>query len=278
MLSIRFKLFGLLSKHRSHIVFLGTMIGALLSVQERVAATVVAYDASLDTLPDAQGWTFYQNDNGGPTPPAPTVSGGILYQGPTTVSGYQSWNTASTPLPDFTGTTAFSMTAQVKIINSDYYDDGNQWKPGYAIYMADPSEHTFVLGFSDTGVRLSTNGNAVLDANSGPLVPLDTTSSFNTYQLDVVSGEASLFVNGSFLTSLAVGGAGSYAYSNFVSFGDPTYTGGSQTELTYLSYNTDATVPEPASLSLLGMGAVALLARRRSARAGCDEIVWPQCA
>jgi len=247
------------------LVCCGSFIVGLLAANANSIAATVTYDASLNTLPDAQGWTLYQNNNGGPTPPAPTVSGGILYQGPTTVDGYQSWDTASTPLPNFTGTTAFSMTAHLKIINSDYYDDGNQWKPGYAIYMSDPSEHTFVLGFSNTGVRLSTDGNAVLDSNSGPLVPLNTTSSFNTYQLNVVSGEASLFVNGNFLTSLAVGAAGAYAYPNYVAFGDPTFTGGSQTELTSLSYNTNAQLPEPASLSLLGLGAFSLLARHRRA-------------
>jgi hypothetical protein len=214
----------------------------IVTTQSNSIAETVSYDASLNTLPDAQGWTLNQNDSGSATPVA---SNGILYQGPTSVIGQQFWNSVSTPIPDFEGTSQFSMTAELKVLQSDYEDNGSQWRSGYSVFISDEVGQLLELGISDTAVRLSVDGNTGLDSFSGPLVSLNTTSQFHTYQVDIVSGVGSLFVDGSFITSLAIATAQPYPNLSDVLFGDGTRYEGSQTELRYLDYTTNTgTIPQ----------------------------------
>src|SRR5262245_56900353 len=46
-----------------------------------------AYDASLNTLPESQGWTYI----GSYASPAPSVSGGVLFQDNLTNNATQAW-------------------------------------------------------------------------------------------------------------------------------------------------------------------------------------------
>lgn len=66
--------------------------GLILALSGPATAGVFGYDASLGSLPDAQGWTFIED---GAAVPVPTVSAGVLHQGLTDFSGYQYLERAS---------------------------------------------------------------------------------------------------------------------------------------------------------------------------------------
>jgi len=226
------------------------------------------YDAANGTLPEAQGWT-YIGSNASPTP---SVSGGILFQNSLTNNATQAWRRTDI-VNDFNiGSPRFFFETNIKVDQSDYINflgsSGDAWRTGYMMYVADNDGHSFILGLTNNGLRLSTDQNGVTDALSSPFLNFDTTSGFNTYRLEVSNGIGDLYANGSLLTSLPVGQTYS-GVSNRVLIG--SFPGGIQpggsTEMHYLDYGVvTAATPEPSTFALLvGMGVtgIGVTMRRR---------------
>ncbi|HZH99438.1 MAG TPA: PEP-CTERM sorting domain-containing protein, partial [Fimbriimonadaceae bacterium] len=87
------------------------------------------------------------------------------------------------------------------------------------------------------------------------------TNDFHTYSLRSQANTAVLSVDGSDVLSIDLGLSATSA-ANYVWFGDVSSAGSSSSETNYVAYNA---VPEPGTLAALGLGAAALLRRRRRA-------------
>jgi hypothetical protein len=230
-----------LRPYKFHMMLVAVAVFALLPLSASAQQWLKTYDPSLNTLPDMQGWSFFEPFN----PPAPSVSGGTLFQGPTG-SQDQFWD-ATDIVNDFLNGPTFILEAQLKVIHSGYgfLADGS-WRTGYDIYAADKTGKLFVIGIADTGVRMSARDNR----DSSPFVSFDTTSAFNTYRLTVSNGIANLYINGNQIISLSADSI-PYEIPNLVLFGGGGTGGGSQTQLKFLRYNLSQATPEPGVLSLL---------------------------
>src|SRR5436190_163892 len=100
------------------------------------------YDASLGTLPEAQGWT-YANENANPSP---FVSGGALQEN--TSAGGQYWF-SSDPSIDFSQHVVIE--AKLHILSSNYLANvGTGTREGYYLGSSD-SLHSYSVGLADTG-------------------------------------------------------------------------------------------------------------------------------
>src|SRR2546423_7734846 len=106
-------------------------------------AEIVSYDAGLGTLPPAQGWPLFQD---GPQGPDPTVSGGLLHQGPSTVEGRQFWENYSLPMNFITSSA--TLDATLRIIFSDFGIYSGVPRTGYFFQLVDGAEHSILLGLA----------------------------------------------------------------------------------------------------------------------------------
>lgn len=222
------------------------------------AQTINSYDASLNTLPQEQGWTF----RGGSLNPAPSVSGGVLTINRVDVREPQEWSRADL-VNDFSPTArTFFLETSIKVDRSGYAAvTGPGWRAGYHIEASDSIGRHFILGLAENGFRLSNDLANLDDDKSSPFINFDTMSGFNTYRLEVSGGTGHLYVNGDLKTSLALGATN--PPQNRVLFGSGVTILTSQTQMQYLRYGV---VPAPHALltALIGMvPGVALLWRCR---------------
>ena len=257
---------------------LGPLAAALAMVVPAQAQSWTSYDPGLGTLPEAQGWTFVENDG----PPSPVVEDGVLKQGPTgsgCSSNYEYWHRDDAPI-DFDATV--TLEVNLRVISSNLGDgsvcDGfgcsggtPSRKPGYIIFMVDAGERHFALGFTSTGVLVETG--CCFCPEEATLLPFDTTDGFHLYRVVIESGVGSLYIDNQLFHTRPVG-ITDYV-PNTVLFGDATHLGSSQTELDYIRYTTDPVPDVPAvsdwglvTLTLLVLTAGTLVhARRRPAQA-----------
>ena len=221
------------------------------------AATWKTYDPAVGTLPTAQAFDFINDDT---TAPAPSVVGGLLLQGPTTVAAVQWWQ-STTSLIDFDA--GVTLEAQLRVITSNYFHPGpGQQKSGYYFAISDHIGRSFIIGIDSAGITVNTDGIGT-GGQGVARTAFDTTSGFHDYRLDVASGVGTLTIDGLFFASTPVNDTPSLIYPtlNDALFGDGSYSGTSQTELSLFRYT--ATVPEPGTLSLVAFGVASLLITRR---------------
>ena len=142
---------------------------ALVIAGAQARAGTVAYDPSLGTLPEVQGWIF--NRDGAPQPALAVVSG-ILQQGSMDFSGHQY---------------CCQSLATFEFTDGTFVNDNG----GRAITLNIASGSVLLL--NDGGTRVS------------PFVSFDTTDAFHGYHLAI--GDATIAGNGSSqLMSLSVSG------------------------------------------------------------------------
>jgi hypothetical protein len=208
--------------------------------------TFRTYDAALGTLPEQQGWTFAQS---GGSPPAPTVSGGFLNQGPTSTPGTQVWsdtlNLTQYAPRDFTQGT-FVLTARLDVLSSSFFNDGSLRRAGYYFSVSDALGRYFYLAVAGDRVWLDRDPNA---PSGGPAAVLFNTTGVHDYELRIDATGARTFIDGNLVTSAALGAGGQQA-ANTVIFGDLSVLGASQTRLANVQY-TAVAVPEPGTAAHL---------------------------
>ena len=238
-------------RNRGGLLALACLGWGLVAMAARPCGAAVrkTYDASLGTLPDAQGFTLI--DTGG-SPPC-TIQGDAMHQGLTCWEGLQNWYSDDVPLDFDVGAV---MEADFKVMYSSYSTGSGYELTGLHLVISDAASRVFNIHIASDKIALG---------NQLPTAPdwraFDATDGFHHYRLVVAGGVGSLFIDGGDdpFSSIPVG-SGWYHTPNYVAFGDRTYWGQSEWLLRSLSY---INVPEPVTLSLLAVGALGLLRRRK---------------
>jgi len=191
------------------------------------------YDAALNTLPENQGWSILHiGDN-----PTPTVSDQTLHQEATSEGSVDNWAASPTGTINFDSSDTFVLRAELKVLMSEYNTLGTQWRAGYGLSIVDEQNRVFIVGISDTGVRLTTSAQW-LEEDSSSFYSFGTTSAFNDYQLEISNGTAKLIINDSSVLMLSAGSPQSLTNwdSNQVRFGDFSLLAESRTDLHFISF------------------------------------------
>jgi hypothetical protein len=201
------------------------------SIRAASADPWAVYNPGLGTIPDSQGWTRIANGD----PPEPSVSGGVLLQGPTGVGNRQYWRAKSPSDIDFT--TGFTAEFDLKVISSSSTTVGNatKYRAGWEAEFADSYGRCLEIAIGSDTIILNNDGNYTIGPNS-VTVPFDSTSGFHHYQLVSNGGLACLFVDGYPTLSIDIGATGSSDPIAGAGFGDESAYVTSQTELGYLRY------------------------------------------
>ncbi len=241
----------------AHCMALIAVVALVAAAPASALAWEKAYDPSLGTLPAAQGWQelFSPSSTG-------IVSGGLFHQGPTGDLGYDFYYSDSV-VNDFTSALPFTLEARVDMTSSGYVDNSGVWISGFLAIASDNAAHAYVLGITDTGVRLGVDTN-VSDTQSTAFIPYNTYAVFHTYKIEAANGSALLSIDGAPVATLAMGSAGAWA-ANRVLFGDATTLTGSETYVEFVRYGNEKSgiLPEPGSLLALVTGISALAGWRR---------------
>ena len=151
------------------------------------AAPTAAYRAALNTLPEAQGWTYldyYGNAQ-------PTVSQGALIAVNTV--GAQLWK-RDEPTLDFSR--GFAFEARIKIVSSNYLPGGGGTREGYYFAVVD-STSLYTIGIADAGFNL----NSICAPNQA-LTPFSfADGQFHDIKFNIVGRRASLRIDGMLMAS-----------------------------------------------------------------------------
>jgi hypothetical protein len=251
---------------RSFIALL--IVTVVLACAPASQAAIKLYDASLNTLPAAQGFIDY---NDGPN--APTVSGGLLH-----VTNYPTNN-------DSIGTysygndlpfsfASFALEARLQIINSSQRSGpglGNYPRAGFALEAWDSTSRYLGVMISSTGLWIQTGDGITINPVATAFYTFNTTDAFHTYRLEADGSTADLFIDGSAspVLSFNLANAGSFGSPNLAYFGDTSILARSSFDLDYFFYSGDITavIPTPAALpaglTLLALATTHLSRRRR---------------
>lgn len=229
--------------------------GALLIVSNFAGGAAAApvwlqrYDASLGSLPTAQGWTLQQSGS-----PAPSVTGGILHEGPTTADGWQFWRTG---IANEVGSGSFVIEARLKVISSDYVMAGSQPVAGWGMLGADADKRSLRVEIASDGLWFIDT----LDVSAKSIsIPMDTTESFHTYRISVIDSVGELMVDGASVGTMSLGSSHSTLQPSSAMFGDPNNFVGSEVDVAYVAFGV---VPEPAIATFIVGGTATLLMHRR---------------
>jgi hypothetical protein len=203
-----------------------------------------AYYAKLGTLPTAQGWPFVEGNG---SSPEPTVTDGILHQGPTSTADVQAWVKTGS-FCHFRGNRPFVMECKLKIISSNLvYFSGGGWHTGWHCAASDQDRSYFALNIADMGVRMTNTSDFWPESNCTPIIYLDTTSDFNVYRVVLFNGTGQLYINDTFIASLPIGAVDDH--DPFLAFGDPSALPTCEIEMEYMCFGV---VAEPADLNADG--------------------------
>jgi hypothetical protein len=213
--------------------FLALALANLTATSAGAQSYTLDYDASLGTLPSAQGWVHFVDD---PLPDDSldetnyTVSAGVLTQGPTgggsNDDANRQWYEA--PAPDFDfDDDVIEIDLRLKIVSSTMTPPpAGGPRAGFGVQLEDSDGEMVAVYIGDTGFFLyGKNG-----STSG-LLPQDTTASFFDYRLRVDSYGASIWFEGDEEAYLPRSGFGSPSSGTAVLIGDVTTIERSSSEL-----------------------------------------------
>lgn len=184
------------------------LVGIVLAAAPAGAEELARYDGSLGGVPqDSLCWEFVTNG----ALAAPINEAGAVLLGPTTNSGTHRWEQSLVP---FSFDDGASISAEVKVTTSSYYQ-GSPWKrSGYYIALTDRFGRFAQLGISADRVLLST-----ADQNfSDQTFLFNSTGAFHHYSLSFAGGIAQVRIDGALVLSDTVGVTG--GSTSVAQFGD----------------------------------------------------------
>ncbi len=244
---------GVSAMNIQRLVFCLAFLLASPTMASPTMASVLSYEASLGSLPDAQGWTIVES---GAASPTPTISSGLLQQGMTSFTGYQYWtgNPGSLNFAD----APIAVDVRLHIVSASLNVPAG--RAGYAFGLIDDIGRYAIAFISSSEVFLVNDQ----FTTKSSIVDFDSTDGFHDYHLVAGPGGLTLSIDGNLLVSQSLGTLS--AEGHVAWFGDGTAGGNNQSELQFLSVGTVG-VAEPVSLGLFGLALGGLVAvGRRNAR------------
>jgi len=219
--------------------------GALLAGS--VQASVLTYDPTLGSLPQAQGWSF-----AGSFAAPMNVAGGQLTYGPTTTNGTTYWEHAPVAALDFSSQAVF-IEATVRLANAGFGNISGFRRGGFSLYLQDGAGRWIIADMGDNAISLGNDNNRTSD----PAATFNLTNAFHTIRLEAGPSGSRLLVDGVPQLSLALGGGASGGSLGWWGEGTVLTSAGS-TEIRGVTF-----VPAPGSLTAASLAFAAACRRRR---------------
>lgn len=215
----------------------------------------VTYEASLGTLPQAQGWTLVE-DISPPMPYTVGVGAGQLhlstlgFASDGTNGGGVWWQRNDMPI-DFSGD--FSVEVSVRIASAPNHSVNavaGYPRPGYTLAAYDVNGRFLWIGLGSGEIFLSNTAFGQYGTANTVTTPFNTTDAIHVYRLERGAGGvgAALRIDG--VTRLTLPALGPVeAGAGLVYFGDPTYWANSESFTSSVRYSSETVDVEPSSRS-----------------------------
>ncbi|MDX2016740.1 MAG: hypothetical protein SFY95_03755 [Planctomycetota bacterium] len=219
----------------------------LSALAASASGAVFTYNPSLGSLPQAQGWDFAGSFN------APmSVSGGTLTYGATTVNGTTFWRAIQPDPIDFATETSV-IEIELKLTGSDFGNFSGFRRAGFAMLLQDDAGRWIIAEIGDNRVGLGNDDNRTSD----PSALFNFADGFHTVRLEAGPTGGRLYVDGTLMLSLALGGGRTGGAQSF--WGDGTILANANlTEIRSVIYT-----PTPGATALLAAAGLVGLRRRR---------------
>jgi beta-lactamase regulating signal transducer with metallopeptidase domain len=200
----------------------------------------VMYDASRGTLPGDQGFRLRDTHLANAEP---RIEKSVLQIGPTTTSGYQTWNTKAVPL-DFRAEAAGGLSAEwiVRVHQSGTWHEGDgRHYTGWNAAFIDRYGRKFVIALAEDQVAIQ----AYPDKKPA-IAKFNTTDAFHHYRFVVDDDQGTLSIDGKHVLSRVLGKpVMPEDRANHVFFGDATQRAGGHVELKAFYYSNDPIAKSP---------------------------------
>lgn len=203
-------------------------VSALLATSPAVCQSIARYDASLNSVPEAQGWLL--NDDGNP---AHYVSGGLLFADSTV--GNLSWGKWGLPF----SLANLVLEARLRVVSSNYVPTvGDGTREGYYLEFTDAQANAMSIGLASEGFNINTGL-----VPYHPLTPYPIAGDFHTYRLEITNGRGAFSIDGTIVQRDIAPYLNPYATTSGIVFGAASGFARSVTWLDYVKLDVPQTPP-----------------------------------
>lgn len=242
------------------LLFSRLLLAAALLTPCSYSAVTTLYDDTLGNTPGVQPWLFFGNDallRGGSFTETAVAAGVQLLTDNPVSAGYGNYQFLSLKNPAFPlldRNTGFSLSFELRL-NSESHANNN--RAGFSVILLGSDLMGIELGFWGDEIWAQ-SGADFLHAEGAVF---DTTAAEVLYRLQILGSSYTLLANGNPILTNSLRNYSAfglpYNLPNFLFLGDDTSSAGADITLGRVELDV-AAVPEPASLTLIGLGLVAI--------------------